>query len=65
MFVILKSDEKNVTMVGKEKLESCEDHQKECGVIKIFPSLKEYTCLFSVKGFNIFQDSILIFSMNV
>ena len=27
---------KNVPMVGKEKLEACEDHQTESGVIKIF-----------------------------
>lgn len=36
-------------MVGKEKLEACEDHQKESGVIKIFSSLKEVTSLFSVR----------------
>ena len=52
-------------MVGKEKLEACEDHQKESGVIKIFSSLKDLTSLFSVKDGNIFQGSVRIFSMNV
>jgi len=56
---------KNVPMVGKEKLEACEDHQKESGVIKIFSSLKELTSLFSVKDVNVFQGSVWIFSMNV
>ena len=52
-------------MVGKEKLEACEDHQKESGIIKTFSSLKELTSLFSVKDVNVFQGSVWIFSMNV
>lgn len=45
--------------VRNEKLESCEGHQKECGVIMVFASLKEPTCLFSVNDFNIFRDSVI------
>lgn len=53
---------KKIPIVGKEKLGSCEDRPKECRVIRIFPSLTESTCWFSVKDFSIFQDAMPVFS---
>ena len=50
---------------GAGKLESCEDHQKECGVTTLIPSPKESTRLFSVKDGGAFQESTSLFSMNV
>lgn len=60
-FLKVMTKKKKVPIVGQEKLGSCEDHPKECGVIKIFPSLTESTCWFSIKDFTIFQSAISVF----